>query len=65
MEHTRAATHSRGYPLILEEVVDAVDVGHGLHLPDELQRLCAVISMRSVALCLLESYSTGMMERWI
>jgi hypothetical protein len=34
---TRVTAHSCGYPLILEEVTDSVDVGHGLHLPDELR----------------------------
>lgn len=37
MGQTRARAHSWGYPLVLEEVVDAVDVRHGLHLSDELR----------------------------
>lgn len=37
MGQTRVMTHSCGYPLVLEEVVDAVDVGYGLHLSDELR----------------------------
>lgn len=37
MEQTRATTHRCGYPLVLEEVIDAVDIGHGLHLPDAVR----------------------------
>ena len=37
MGQTRVTAHSCGYPLVLEEVTDAVDVGHGLHLPEELR----------------------------
>jgi len=29
--------HSCGYLLVREEVIDAVDVGHGLYLPNELR----------------------------
>jgi hypothetical protein len=37
MGHTSATTHSCGYPLVLEDVIDAVDVRHGLYLPGELR----------------------------
>jgi hypothetical protein len=37
MGKTRTLLHSCGYPLVKEEVVDSVDVGHGLHLPGELR----------------------------
>lgn len=37
MGQTKATKHTCGYPLLVEEVVDAVDVGLGLHLPSELR----------------------------
>ena len=37
MGQAKAITHSCGYPLVLDEVIDAVDVGHGVHLPNELR----------------------------
>jgi hypothetical protein len=37
MGQTQMMVHSCGYALVRDAVTDAVDVGHGLHLPAELQ----------------------------
>ena len=37
MGKTGTLLKSCGYPLVKEEVVDSVDVGHGLHLLGELR----------------------------
>jgi len=37
MGNKTASVHSCGYSLVKVEVPDLVDVGHGLHIPKELQ----------------------------